>query len=444
MHSRGRKIGVPLTTVGGWRKPKPERYFAAMFMTPGNASGRTLRGASAVHPFARQSPPSFPAIPLQKTVFHLIETCGPGGAETVFIGLIRGLDRSRWRSIAVVPPRQLGVANSGWLIDALKTSEIETVILDESHSFDVRSFARLVGIVRAKRGALVHAHLFGGAVRTAVLSRLLAIPGITTLHGHGDIAPDERHLRVKLALVNTLARIVFVSEPLRQSFVETRGLREDRTMVIPNGIDAAEYVGVDGAAFRRELGIDPGDFVVGSVGNLTPAKSIDVLVQAAAVLKARSPGYRFIVVGDLKGAQGEMLMALRDSLGLREDFHFAGFRSDIPGAMAAFDLYALTSRSEGFSIALVEAMASGLPVVATRCGGPEQIVDNEVTGVLIEPGDPSAVASAIERLRSSLSERLRLGTAARAAAQRSYSHEAHVAAYERVYDEVTNGGRGES
>jgi glycosyltransferase involved in cell wall biosynthesis len=133
-------------------------------------------------------------------------------------------------------------------------------------------------------------------------------------------------------------------------------------------------------------------------------------------------------------------MALRDKLGLTEDAVFAGARDDISEVMAAFDVYALSSRSEGFSLSTIEAMASGLPVVATRCGGPEQILDHEATGLLVENGSAETMARAIDHLRRNPAERARLGRAAREAALSRYSVEAQVRAYEDLYDHALRPG----
>ena len=142
-----------------------------------------------------------------------------------------------------------------------------------------------------------------------------------------------------------------------------------------------------------------------------------------------------MVVGDLTFGRGAELFEGRSARGLTEDVVITGFRSDVPNALAAFDVYALTSRYEGFSLALVEAMATGLPVVATRCGGPEQILDDGVTGLLVENGSAEAVASAIDRLRANSDERRRLGNAARNAVSERFTLEAQVRAYEQLYEE---------
>ncbi|CAN5540211.1 glycosyltransferase family 4 protein [soil metagenome] len=372
------------------------------------------------------------------TVFHIIETSGPGGAETVFVELIRTLDPGRWRSIAVLPPAQTDATNSEWLHDQLRSSGIETVTIEERRSFDLRAFVKLVRTVRASRGALVHGHLFGSAVRASMVSRALSIPSIATLHGVVDIAQNERHLRLKLALVNRgLRKLVFVSETLRRTMLQRYNLPESITTAIPNGIRFEQFTSADGSAVRRELALSGDDFVVGSVGNLTPAKAFDVLLEAAAILAKEGGSYRFVVAGDLKGDQGRRLVELRDSLGLGSVFTFTGFRSDIPQFMAACDVYALTSSSEGFSLALIEAMAAGVAAIATRCGGPEEIIEDGITGLLVQNGSPAAVASAIRRLRHAPEERTRLATNALAMVRRTYSLEANVAAYEQIYDDLT-------
>jgi glycosyltransferase involved in cell wall biosynthesis len=232
-----------------------------------------------------------------------------------------------------------------------------------------------------------------------------------TIHGQVDVHAKEKYRALKLGIIRGgIRRLVFVSEPLRQSSMRSMWFRDDLTSVIHNGVDSALFAPTNDSALRREFGASPGEFVVGCVGRLHPVKSLEILLEAAAILKSTASGYRFVIVGDGDETYTRELLALRDRLGLADDVTFAGFRSDIHRAMAAFDVYALTSRSEGFSLSTIEAMASGIPVVATKCGGPEQILENGVTGLLVENGSPNAVASAIARLRSDSTERRRLPT----------------------------------
>ena len=366
-----------------------------------------------------------------KTVLHMIETGGTGGAETVYVNLVRGLDARRWRHVAILPTRE-------WMYEQLTDAGIQPVLVQERKTIDLAFFARLAGLVRSRGVDLIHAHFFGTAVRAALLSRLSGVPAIATLHGNMDLKSGERFRDLKVGLLNKgLKRIVFVSEPLRRAVLEFVPIRPELAVVIPNGIDASRFSSGDGASFRAEFGIGRDEFVVGTVA--TPgrhAKGLDILLHVAAQLRQTSPGIRFVIVGDLEFDRGVGLMKERAALGLENDVVMTGFRPDVASALAAFDVYGLTSRTEGFSIALVEAMASGLPVVATRCGGPEQIVDDGRTGLLVENESVDAIAQAIIRLRASPTERRSLGAAGRTAVRERFSLDAQVTAYERLYDEV--------
>jgi glycosyltransferase involved in cell wall biosynthesis len=372
-----------------------------------------------------------------KTILHMIETGGTGGAETVYLNLVRGL--TRWRHVTVLPKRE-------WMYDQLTDFGMQPILLADRRVFDVVYFARMTALIKRRGVDLIHAHLFGSAVRAALLARVCGIPAIATLHGGIDLGARERFRRLKVEIVNRgLKQIVFVSEPLRRSLLESVPLRPDLATVIPNGIDASRFSSSDGHSFRAEFGIAPDEFVVGTVG--TPgrsAKGLDVLLDVAALLKTRSPGIRFVIVGDLDLGRGTELLSQRAARGLTDDVIITGFRSDVPRALAAFDVYALTSRSEGFSLALIEAMASGLPVVATRCGGPEQIVTDGVTGLLVENGSVEAIATAIERLRSSAAERQRLGAGGRDAVKQRFSLDKQLRSYERLYEQCLANGAGSS
>ena len=366
-----------------------------------------------------------------KTVLHMIETGGTGGAETVYLNLVRRLDPARWRPIPVIPRK-------GWIYEQLTASRIEPNLITERGTFDVAYYAQLVSLIRKSKVDLIHAHLFGSAVRAALLGQICRVPAIATLHGDMDLRQGERFRSAKLALLNRgLERIVFVSEPLRQSFLAAVPLRPDLATVIPNGIDADRFTRGNGAAFRAELGIGGDEFLVGAVASPgRRAKGLDILLDVAQRLRGGSPRTRFVLVGDLEGGRGEEFLRDRAERGLTDDVIVTGFRSNVNDALAAFDVYALTSRSEGFSISLIEAMASGRAVVATRCGGPEQILSHGTTGLLVDNESPPAIATAIESLRANRAERERLGAAAQRAVRERFTLEAQLAAYERVYAET--------
>jgi len=365
-----------------------------------------------------------------RTVLHLIETVGIGGAERVVLDLVRRMDRRRWRNIVVVPC-------DGWLLDRLVEEDIEVIVLEERSSFDIGFLTRVIRLARMRSADLIHSHLFGSAVRAGIVARFLGIPALGTIHGQVDVGAQERFRSLKLGIVrNGLRGVVFVSEPLRQSCLKTMRLDRRLTNVINNGVDGQLFAPGQNTALRTHWRISPQDFVVGIVARLQPVKGIGTFLAAAAILKAASPNYRFVIVGNGEEQHTRDLIELRDSLGLTEEVVFAGFRADVNDVMRAFDVYALTSISEGFSLSTIEAMASGVPVVATRCGGPEEILSDGQTGLLVENGSAPAVAKAVERLRLDPGERNRLIEGAREIVLKRYTVDAQVNAYQQLYERL--------
>ena len=357
----------------------------------------------------------------------MIDTGGIGGAETVYLNLVRDLDHSRWRHVAVVP-------TAGWLCSQLTNVGVKPIVMSERNSFDVAYFARLAAIIRRHRIDIIQAHLFGSAVRAALMAFVCRIPAVATLHGTIDLQANERFRQLKVAVIDHgLSRVVFVSELLRRSFLDAVPLQPNRTTVILNGIDPGRFLPGDGTRFRQEFGISPNEFVIGTIANPGPAKGFDVLLDAAAILKTRSPGCRFVVVGELDHGRGAEWIKSRDARGLTHDVVLTGFRSDTHRALAAFDMYALTSRTEGLPLSLLEAMSAELPVVATRCGGPEEIIEDGVAGLLVANGSSEAVAGSIMRLRADLHGRQRMARAARQAVESRFTLARQVQSYAELY-----------
>ena len=363
-----------------------------------------------------------------KSVLHLIDQAGPGGAQSVFADLATRLDAVRWRSVAAVP-------GEGWVADALRAGGVEPVFTPIKRGpFDLRYLRQVRGLLKTQRIDLVHAHLLGPGVYGSLASLGRGVPVVTTFHGHVDVAPDERFRRLKFGLINHAAgAVVFVSEHLRRFFLSVTRLEADRTAVIHNGVDFSRLAVDRERSFRAELGVGSGEILVGAVGHLRPPKAYDVFLRAAALLRRISPTFRFVIVGQPVGTLLEELTALRDQLGLADAVTFAGFRPDIARVISGLDVYVITSSSEGFSLSAVQAMACGVPVVATRCGGPEEIVSDGETGLLVEVGSAEAVANAVRTLAESPETRRRYVERALASARERFSLERMVGAYEELY-----------
>lgn len=322
-------------------------------------------------------------------VLHLIDTSGPGGAETVFVEVASGMRAAGHTCIPLLPAE-------GWVADALRARGLEP-LFDRSHgSFDLRYLWRLTRIIRRQRIDLVHAHLLTSNTYGSIAARLCGVPSIGTFHGVTDLGRRQRFLGLKCRLLNWAAsRIVFVSSALRDEFFSRTRLRPRSVSVIHNGIDIAAYRSRRDPRIRSELGVRHGDFLVISVGNIRPAKGYEVLLRTARHVVSAGVPAQFVVVGHHKEPFISDLLKLRADLGLAESVQFVGFRPDVGPLLCSADAFLLSSHSEGFSLSTVQAMAAKLPIVATRSGGPEEILLDRVTGRMADVGDAEQLAAAL-------------------------------------------------
>lgn len=364
-----------------------------------------------------------------RSILHLIDTGGPGGAETVFLRLVAGLEPT-WTGLAVVP-------YEGWLSESLRKAGQIPRVLSGRRSFDITYLWRLIRLCREQHVDLIHAHLLTSAVYGSVAARVLGLPLVFTFHGVPDLRGAGRFRRVKYRLLDRPRNHgVFVSRSLRDALLPELRLRSVETHVIHNGI-VGEADLPDTTSGSSRLALAAEGPVVGAIGNIRPAKDYATLIRAAALVQAPAT---FIVAGEIDGDVFDPLLRLKDELGLGDRFRFIGFSHDVAGLLSAFDVLVVSSTTEGFSLAVVEAMAAGVPVVATRCGGPEEIVEDGVTGLLVPPADPRALAGAIDHVLAADALRTRLGANGKRAARERFSERGMTAAYSSLYERVLEGG----
>lgn len=213
---------------------------------------------------------------------------------------------------------------------------------------------------------------------------------------------------------------------------------DGKFMVLRKGIDLDRFDPVRWAACsQRALGVPPEAYIVGTVGALTRRKGYDVLIEAIARLKPMECPLHLVVVGgdpdESQTYHNDLLRRVSD-MGLEGRVHFIGFRDDIPQWLAGFDLFVLPSMGEGISGALREAMAMALPVVATDVGGTPDAIENKVDGLLVPPGDPVALAEAIDYLRQRPELSATFGQHARETARRLFSVKDHVLRYQLAFE----------
>ena len=287
-----------------------------------------------------------------------------------------------------------------------------------------KNLTALAGFVRANGIEIVHAHaardyhLAAMAVRLASRGRL-----VLTRH---TLFPLRR---INRQLLKNAGRVIAVSQAVAESLRSNGVIESSKITVVHNGID------ID----RFEQAIAQDRILIGTVGHLAPIKGHDIFVRAAALVSARRPDVHFVIIGEdksLRMDQRKLLENLVAELGLNEIVAMPGWQDDVPSALSSLTLFVSAARSEPFGLAIVEAMAAGLPIVATASEGALEILEDGRTGKLVPVDDPPALAQAINDLLDHPDERLRLGRNARLAAREHYSLSRMARDTERVYSEV--------
>ncbi len=184
---------------------------------------------------------------------------------------------------------------------------------------------------------------------------------------------------------------------------------------------------------RKKLGLSPGQIAIGSMGALTPQKGYEYLLKAAPAVIRSHPSVRFFIGGE--GYLKEELLELRDEAGLKDQVEFLGFQKDVPELLSAFDIFILPSLYEGLPVSLVEAMASGLPIVTTDVDGNCEAIGENEAGLAVEPLDPPALARALIKLIEDPGLRERMGQAGRKRARALFSVRSMVKQYEKLYSD---------
>lgn len=328
-----------------------------------------------------------------KTILHIIDTTGPGGAETVFLNLLRELATTEFRSVVVL-------RGEGWVAEKVRAIGISPHFIDSKGSFNLGYIKALRRLLVNEQVDLIHAHLLGSNVYGAILALICRKPMIATFHGAVDVADRERFLKTKFFLIGLGAsKIVCVSKRLHTELSARSMLPQRKVKLIYNGVNPSLFVNDSAGGLKQELGLKPDTILVVSIGNIRPAKGYEYLVNAALLMSEVDPNTHFIVVGHPRDTLFKKLKRQISEAHQKPNVHWLGFRDDVADILRQADMFLLPSVSEGFSISTVEAMMAGVPVIATRSGGPEELIVDGETGFLIPVRDSAAIVTAIEKLK---------------------------------------------
>jgi glycosyltransferase involved in cell wall biosynthesis len=390
--------------------------------------------------------------PRARKVIHVITRLDYGGSAQNTMLTALGHDRAQFEPLVVAGYpgcwdaqggqtateencRQLEKAAIRWMLLPSLTREVHPIK-------DAQALWQLIRLFRQEQPALVHTHTSKAGVLGRVAAWLARVPVIVhTPHGHvfyGHFGPFRSwlFLQIERVLSALTDRLIALTEAERQDHLDRAVGEADRFVVVPSGIDRERFgrARVQGKQQPDWFGCPPEALIVGSVGWLTDVKGHEYLIEAVAKLKPDFPSLHLVIIGS--GDRHDALLQQSELAGLRDAVHLLGHRDDIEACLAGMDLFVLPSLNEGMGRALIEAMAAGLPVIASRVGGIPAVISHERTGLLVPPGDASALAEALRRLLDRPEWATQLGLAASRSVDSRYGSVSMVHAIESIFAEA--------
>jgi glycosyltransferase involved in cell wall biosynthesis len=338
-------------------------------------------------------------------VMRIIARLNIGGPSFHVVNLNTGLDRARYDSLLVTGMEE---PHEGTLKDMAAARGVHLEVIPElgrgiHWREDMVTIGKLFKLMRRYRPHIVHTHTAKAGFVGRIAARLAGVPVVChTFHGHvlkGYFGPLKTGLFIQLEKLGALLsdRVITLTEGLRDEIISLGISRPDHFGVIPLGFDLSPFARQSRhqGGFRRELGITDKERLVGAVGRLTQIKNLPLLLKAMQRIHRIDPHVHLALVGD-----GELRQELEDyvdRLGLLPVVHFTGWRSDLPTIYSDLDVVVISSDNEGTPVSLIEAMAAGCPVVATRVGGVGELIADGQTGRLVPPGKVEPLAQSLLR-----------------------------------------------
>lgn len=367
----------------------------------------------------------------QLSIIYLIDTCGHGGAEAQ-ISLQAAQVAALGHKVLVAAP------GTGWLMEELARGGVA------AHSLSARSgkvallhwTGEIVRLAQANSVDIIQSYLFQMNLCGALASKLTGIPAVASVRGRAYDFDRRRRLLAYRVLARAGVTFTTPSDDLRQALIGAARISPDRVVAIPNGVDLHR---LEQSFARPDAANLPDGFRIATVGRLDPVKGLEYFLNAAALVAPQARDARFVITGD-----GPMRSALEQqarALGLTERVSFTGYREDVAAMLPCFDLFVHPSLSEGLANALLEAMAAGLPVVATDIGANAEAVQHRSSALLVPPADAHALADAIMELYRNRALAADLGRAARARVIQHFGLTRAVAAYLTLYRALAARGR---
>ena len=372
-------------------------------------------------------------------VCHVVNALDVGGMENGVVNLCNNLDRSKFE------PMICCLYHTGPMADRLRP-DVRVINMAQPQGKSILSVFRLARLFKQIKPDIVHTHGWGGGSLYGILGAKLAGVSVIINGEHGTFFLKPHQIVLQRILSVMYDKTLSVSEFLKKKIVESLSIAPGRIRVIPNGVDTDKFSGnYDCSYLRREIlekygaNIDEESIVLGCVGSLKPIKNQIMLLRALLEIK-NNPVFKkayVILVGD--GPDYGNLKNFVSENGLTNKVLFLGKRNDVPQLMALMHILVSTSHFEGMPNVIMEAFASGLPVVATKAGGSEELIQEGTNGFLVDVDDYHALAEKLILLTSDPKLRQKMGLNAQRTARSDYSIAKMVSDYEKFYIDLFNG-----
>jgi len=361
-------------------------------------------------------------------ILYVVWSLEIAGAEKLAYDMIRALPADRFRVIVC------SVNKGGLLGERLRNEGVTVYHREKGNGLDWGAVGWLRDIIRRERVTVIHAHQYSPMVYAVLASWAMRHVRVVFTE-HGRNYPEQRRWKRELVnpfLARGLDRIVAISASTRGSMMEYDRLPGDRIRVIHNGVNPEHARGsADVSAKRRELGIPEGHAVVGTATRFEPVKNLPLLLHAFRTVLTARPNTCLVLAG--AGSLERELRDLARTLEMETRVHFIGLRHDLPDIYGVMDVFVLSSHTEGISIALLEAMANGVPAVVTAVGGNPEVVLHGETGFVVPAGDDGAMAERVLSLLDNPQRGGEIGRNGMRRVEKRFSFDRMMAEYLALY-----------
>lgn len=363
------------------------------------------------------------------TVLHLIYGLKYGGAERVIAPLCTKINRDRFSPV-------VGLLTCGGPFEAdLVAGGVEIVKFNKRHVMDFTVVPKIVKLIRERRAAIVHTHLFSANMWGRLAARLAGSPIVVVHEQSVDPWKSGVHFAIDRFLLRWTDAVIAVSNAVKVYYQDKLRKKNGIFEVVYNGADFERFASPAGRGRKRKLlGIPPCSMVLGVIGRLVHQKALDVILPAFSEVARSHDGATCIIIGE--GPLRKEMEGLAGRLGVAGKVFFIGPQPDIEDWLADVDVMVSASRYEGLSLALAEAMAAAKPVIATDVGGNAELIIDGETGFIVPPEDVGALSSAIIRLLDSPGMMVSMGERGRRRVRENFTEEAMAMKVQALYDRL--------